>query len=210
MPDLPGYRKRLHAERALATTRYQERGGATGASGCNGRAGFWSTLFWRTPMESGAGTVLYETTLRPNPPMRPAVLFSVLLAVAAINLAFAALFLLHGAWPVTPFMGADVALLAWAFQASRKAARRREVVCLTRNLLRVERYLAPGQSARIEFNPYWVRVELKEPVESSTRLTLRSHGRAVQIGNFLPPPQKLSVARALRDALQRAREPSFR
>ncbi|HEY3779105.1 MAG TPA: DUF2244 domain-containing protein [Rhizomicrobium sp.] len=160
-------------------------------------------------METAAGTVLYRATLRPNPPMRFAALLAVLFVVAAIDLAFAAWFLLRGAWPITPFMGADVALLAWAFLASRRAARRYEEVCLTRNQLRIERHEPRGSSTPIEFNPYWVRVELEEPVETGAGVTLRSHGRAVQIGAFLAPPQKLSVAGALRAALQRAREPHF-
>jgi uncharacterized membrane protein len=160
-------------------------------------------------MQTATGTVLYRTTLRPNPPMKPAALLSVVFVVAAIDVAFAAWFLLRGAWPITPFMGADVALLAWAFCASRKAARRYEEVCLTRDQLRIERHQPRRSPTAIEFNPYWVRVELKEPVETGTGVTLRSHGRAVQIGKFLAPPQKLSVASALRAALQRARDPQF-
>ncbi|MGH6889724.1 MAG: DUF2244 domain-containing protein [Rhizomicrobium sp.] len=160
-------------------------------------------------MESATGAVLYRVTLRPNPPMSRAALLSVLFVVAAIDLAFAIWFLLRGAWPITPFMGADVALLAWAFFASRKAARRYEDVSLTTNRLRIERHEPRGPATPVEFNPYWVRVELKEPMETGTGVTLRSHGRAVQIGTFLAPPQKLSVASALRAALQRAREPRF-
>jgi uncharacterized membrane protein len=160
-------------------------------------------------MQSAAGTILYQATLRPNPPMRPAALLSVFFAVAAVDLAFAVWFLLRGAWPITPFMGVDVALLAWAFLASRRAARRYEEVRLTRSQLRIERHEPRASPTQIEFNPYWVRVELKEPVETGSGVTLRSHGRTVQIGKFLAAPQKLSVASALRAALQRAREPQF-
>lgn len=161
------------------------------------------------PMESTAGNVLYRATLRPNPPMRPALLLSVLCLVLVIDIGFAAFFLLRGAWPITPFMGADIALLAWAFSASCKAAQRYEDVCLTTNRLRIERFDPRRPVAPVEFNPYWVRVELTEPVETGAGVTLTSHGRKVQIGNFLAPPQKLSVASALRAALARAREPQF-
>jgi uncharacterized membrane protein len=160
-------------------------------------------------MDHTADTVLYRVTLRPNPPMSPAALLSVLFVVTAVDLAFAIGFLLRGAWPIMPFMGADVALLAWAFFASRKAARRYEDVCLTRNRLRIEHHEPRGTTTPVEFNPYWVRVELQEPVETGSGVTLRSHGRTVQIGKFLAPPQKLSVASALRAALQRARQPQF-
>jgi len=67
------------------------------------------------------------------------------------------------AWPVTPFFGADVALLAFAMNASVKAARRRERLILTS-----ERCLssasAPMASTRCEeLNPYWLRVDHEDP-----------------------------------------------
>ena len=160
-------------------------------------------------MSGVAGTILYQARLRPNPAMPCRVLLAVVCIVAAIDIGFATLFLLRGAWPITPFMGADIALFAWALFASRRAARRHEDVCLTPRVLSVERYVSGAQPSRIELNPYWVQVELREPVESGTSVVLRSHGRAVPIGNFLPPVQKRSVAQALRAALQRAREPQM-
>ena len=65
--------------------------------------------------------VFFDAVLRPNPPMSPRALLFVLLAVGVINFVFGISFMLHGAWPIMPFMGADVLLLAWAFRASRRA-----------------------------------------------------------------------------------------
>jgi len=153
-----------------------------------------------------AETLLFNATLRPNPPMSAAALKLVVAIVATINLAFATWFVTHGAWPITPFMGADIALLGWALHASRVAARRREEVCVTRSSLRVERFPPRGMPTHFEFNPYWVRVELEEPPRSANRLTLRSHGRVEQIGAFLPSAEKQSVAKALKAAVWKARE----
>jgi uncharacterized membrane protein len=153
-----------------------------------------------------ADTLLFNATLRPNPPMSAGALKLVLAVVAAINLSFASWFVAHGAWPVTPFMGADIALLAWAFHASRLAARRREELRVTQSCLRLERFPPRGSPTHVEFNPYWVRVELEEPQRSASRLTLRSHGRVEQIGTFLPPAERRSVAQALKAAIWKARE----
>jgi len=150
--------------------------------------------------------LLFNTTLRPNPPMSAGVLKLVLAVVASINLAFATWFVAHGAWPVTPFMGADVALLAWAFQASRRAASRREELRVTRSSLCLDRFPPGGSPTHVEFNPYWVRVELEELPQTASRLTLRSHGRVEQIGAFLPPGERRSVAQQLRAAIWKARE----
>lgn len=150
--------------------------------------------------------VIFDRVLRPNPPLPPAALKVILVLVAAVNFLFASFFVLRGAWPVTPFMGLDVALLAWAFRASVRASRRREHVTLTASSLVVERRPAQGRAVEIAFNPYWVRVDMADPPEPGSRLTLWSHGRAVQIGSFLAPADKLSLARALKAALRRARE----
>jgi len=150
--------------------------------------------------------ILLDEVLRPNPPMTPRALAFVLMAVAAMNLAFATYFVLRGAWPVTPFMGADVALLAWAFRASRIAARRHERVTLTPSSLHVLRQPAKGNATEVSLNPYWVRVHMDDPPEPWSQLTLRSHGNAYRIGAFLPPPERFSFAQILKDALARARD----
>ncbi len=144
--------------------------------------------------------VLLERVLRPSPPLAPRALLIVLALVAAVNLGFAATLALQGAWPVAPFLGADVALLAWAFRASQIAARREEHVTLTPSRLDIAR--RPGTS-HIVLNPYWVRVELLEP---DMRLTLWSHGKAVLLGTFLPPAERAGLAEALRSALWAARQ----
>jgi uncharacterized membrane protein len=158
----------------------------------------------------GLGTVseslIFNTTLRPNPPMGAAALKLVVAIVATINLAFGIWFISRGAWPITPFMGADVGFLGWALHASRVAARRREELRVTHSSLCLDRIPPRGNPTHVEFNPYWVRVELEEPPRSASRLTLRSHGREEQIGAFLPPAERRSVAQALRAAIWKARE----
>jgi uncharacterized membrane protein len=154
----------------------------------------------------GPGSLLLDATLRPSPPASASALTLVLAIVATINLVFAAGFLARGAWPVTPFMGLDVALLAWAFRASVRASRRHERVTLTPSSLVVERHPPSGPSSEIELNPYWVRVDIDDPPEHGSQLVLRSHGRAVLVGAFLPPQERFSFAQALKAALRQARE----
>ncbi len=113
--------------------------------------------------------------------------------------------MLRGAWPVMPFMGLDVVLLAWAFRASRRAARREEHVILTPSLLRVARRPPKGTPSEIVLNPYWVRVQMDEPAEHGSQLTLWSHGKGLILGAFLPPAERASFAQRLKSALGMAR-----
>jgi uncharacterized membrane protein len=157
-------------------------------------------------MSAVSDQVVFDATLRPNPPLSVPVLRAIVAVVAVINLAFAVTFILRGAWPVTPFMGADVALLAWAFRAVRIAARRHERVTLRPASLTVERHPARGAPSEVVFNPYWVRVDVEEPSNHWSRVILRSHGRSVQVGSFLAPHDRETFAGALKAALRRLRE----
>jgi uncharacterized membrane protein len=155
---------------------------------------------------SGGDPVLLDRTLRPSPPMPPAALRWVLVAVAGIYLVFALAFLLRGAWMVTPFMGLDVALLAWAFHASVRASRYYERVLLTLAKLTVERHPVKGPASEVALNPYWVRVDMADPPEPGSQLMLWSHGKGVRVGAFLAPDEKLALARTLKSALRRAKD----
>ena len=142
--------------------------------------------------------ILYATTLRPNPPLPPKVLRHILIGVVAFNLAFAAWFLAHGAWPVAPFLGLDVALLAWALRASSLATRKEEQLTLTRSAFRI---LRQPQRSETVLNPYWLAVDAARP----RGIGLRSHGKVTEIGRFLGPEACAALARDLKDALWRAR-----
>lgn len=154
-------------------------------------------------MDAAADIVLLDATLKPNPPMSKVALRLVIGAVAAVNLGFGLIFVLRGAWPVTPFMGADVMFLAWALNAMHIAAQAFERVRLTPALLSVLRHSARGRDTEVTLNPYWARVDVDDP---RNRLLIWSHGRAVHIGKFLPSAERLSFAKALNAALRRARE----
>ncbi len=148
---------------------------------------------------------LLDVVLRPAPPMSPRALSIVLGAVVAMNMAFAIYFVSRGAWPMMPFMGADIALLAWAFSASTRAARREEHVVLTPSLLAIAHKSPEGAVSEVNLNPYWVRVEIADPPEHGSQLTLWSHGKGVRVGSFLPPLERASFAERLKTALRIAR-----
>jgi len=150
--------------------------------------------------------IYFKAVLRPNPPLPPIVCLCLVVAVATVNITIALMFVFRGAWPVMPFMGADVLALAWAFLVSSRAAKRREELELRRSELRVDYYPARGQPRHVGLNPYWVRVELDEPLWGRSAIVLASHGKRLQIGSFLSPRDRATFAKALLSALDVARQ----
>lgn len=70
--------------------------------------------------------VFFDAVLEPNRPLSTRGQLMLLGFVALVSLVTGTLFALQGAWPVTPFFGADVALLALAMHISVRASKRRE------------------------------------------------------------------------------------
>ena len=149
--------------------------------------------------------VLFDAVLEPNRPLNAGARLLVLGGVAAISVGTALYFIAKGAWPVTPFLGADAALLAWAFFACARSSRRRERLLLTRENLTIERFWPNGRCVREDLNPYWLHVEHHDPERVGAELALVSRGRRWVIGQFLGAGERASLADALRAALGEAR-----
>ena len=150
--------------------------------------------------------VFFDAVLEPNRPLGAKGIALVLGSVAAFSFIAGIVFVLHGAWPVTPFLGADVALLAWAMRSSVRAAKRREHLILTQDALLIERIGVTGEAKREEINPYWLRVDHDDPDLLGSELALVSRGKRWVVGSFLGAEERASLAEALRKALREARE----
>jgi uncharacterized membrane protein len=147
----------------------------------------------------------WRATLTPHRSLSRQGFVAVMAAIIAVNLAGGIVFAAIGAWPVTGFMGLDVALVWWAFRANFAAARQAERIEITEHELVVE-HLAEGRACREHrFVRRWVRVELEEEHDRELigGLFLASRGIRTEIGRFLAPAERLELARELKSALAR-------
>lgn len=132
--------------------------------------------------------------------------FAVLMAaLCLINFAVGVAFWWLGAWPILLFCGLDVALIYVAFKSNYRAARAYEVVALSARSLTVTSVDADGGRQVFEFNPYWVRLDLREHHDGRAELELSHHGRRLVFGRCLTDDEKRDFAVALRAELARAR-----
>ena len=147
------------------------------------------------------GTLHFNALITPHRSLGRQGFLVVMGIVVGVNFLAGFLFALKGAWLVAPFCGLDVALVWWAFRANYRAARAHETVQLGENELIVRRVDQYGRATGYSFEPYWVRLDLKENPDETTELHLRSHGRDLEIASFLSVPERRDFA----DALSRAR-----
>ena len=155
------------------------------------------------PAETPA--VFYDAVLQPHRSLPPRGVVIFMLALAGLSFIVGLIFVLNGAWPVSPFFGVDVLLVYLAFRISYRRAKLREELRLTEKSLTVERVGIKGERSRWQFQPFWLRLVFEEKDEHTNRLVLASHGRSLVVGSFLGPAERRGVALGLKDALARWR-----
>jgi uncharacterized membrane protein len=127
--------------------------------------------------------------------------------VGATTLSIGALFALRGFWPVLPFAGLEVALLAWAVRASMRAGSVRETITIDQEWITVRRRGRAGEQSAV-FPRHWSRVKLHAPPTAlhPSRLMLESHGRACEVGRFLTEDERRSLATRLKQLVGNVNE----
>jgi uncharacterized membrane protein len=107
-----------------------------------------------------------------------------------------------GYWPILPFAGLEVGLLAWAFDAMRNRARDYEILTIDGDAVVLE-WRAGRRQGRRELNRPWVRVESGCAAPGrNCRICVRSHGCGTEVGLFLSDEGRLQLATALRSRLR--------
>ena len=97
-------------------------------------------------------------------------------------------------WGLLPFAMAAVAGIYWALQSNHRARRIEEVLTLDATTARLVRTDARGEVKAWEDNRYWTQVRKyarEGPVPHY--VTLRGHGREVEIGAFLSEEERIAL-----------------
>lgn len=149
--------------------------------------------------------VIFDALLTPHRSLGPRGFVILMAAICAISFTAGMVFFLAGAWPIVGFMGLDVLLIYLLFRANYRHGRRHEILELTRDRLTVRKVNHYGEERSFEFQPYWLRIKMDDPVRHESQLVLESHGRRLVIGSFLAPEERADLARALEKALAETR-----
>ena len=105
-----------------------------------------------------------------------------------------------GYWPILPFAGAEVALLAWALKTNMARRFEHEHIEVTESEVIVEcsHALRPGTARRIVFPRHWSRVKIRRPNSPPSSLVIESHGRCLEVGKFLTEEERRQLAARLK------------
>ena len=155
-----------------------------------------------THLQAAPGGRDFRLLIRPNCSlgMLAAWLMFGLFALVAVGIGTYMVML--GAWPVLPFLGLELALLAIAFVMLQKRARffdllvsEGDEVCVTKR---------DGKGDRKQrFHRYWMQVRVASgPFWYPSKLLVGSHGQFTEIGAELTEEDRLKTATQLRGLLR--------
>jgi uncharacterized membrane protein len=114
---------------------------------------------------------------------------------------------LKGFWPILPFAGLEMALLAWALKVSLERRFHSQTITVTHACVTIEsRERAANE--RVVFPRHWAQVKLRRPAASlhPSRLTIESHGRQCELGSFLTEEERRGLALRLQRLVGRVNE----
>jgi uncharacterized membrane protein len=148
--------------------------------------------------DTTAAATEHRIELAPNCSLTPVGARWFVGSLAAVTFLIAGFFASQGLWPVLPFAGIEIGLLAWAVHASLRRGSEREVITVSDASVVIERR-APNGSRRTVFPRHWARVTLRDPQAGRhlRRLTIESHGRACEVGRFLTDDERCHLAARL-------------
>lgn len=149
---------------------------------------------------------LFDMRLVPHRSLTPPG-FRILMGIFALICTASSIpFVIAGAWPVAGFMGADIAIIYFAFRANYRAARAYEDVVVTPLELSLAKVTSRGDRREYRFHPSWVQIRREDHEEYGLqRIALTSRGRSVEVASFLGPDAKADFAAQLTLALNEAR-----
>lgn len=127
--------------------------------------------------------------------------------IATVSFVAGMAFLLMGAWPVVGFFGLDVVLIWWAMKRNYRDAECRENICIGDEEITITRIKSRRPDQIRKLVRAWAKVRLEEDVERELigRLFLSSRKMVTEVGSFLAPDDRKSLAHALKGILSRPR-----
>ena len=115
------------------------------------------------------------------------------------------LFYSLGAWPVIGFLGIEIGLVWLVFRMNYNAGRNFEKIFITPEATTIEKVGWRGDKRHFNIQSPWVKASCIKGEGRSDKLILKYHSEQLEIGSFLPPKEKSSLADALNESFERMR-----
>ena len=142
----------------------------------------------------------YLITLSPNSSLTGIYRVIFLASISFICLGIATVFYFFGAYLILPFAGIEIAILLIAFYLSFRWSSRKELIYISQEVVKIEKGIHKAEYLWEEFRTF-TSFQIEKDANKSLRLSFRSKGYDVIVGDFLNEDDKNILINEIRNII---------
>ena len=142
----------------------------------------------------------YLITLSPNSSLTGIYRIIFLASISFICVGIATVFYFFGAYLILPFAGIEIAILLIAFYLSFKWSSRKELIYISQEVVKIEKGIHKAEYLWEEFRTF-TSFQIAKDANKSLRLSFRSKGDDVIVGDFLNEDDKNILINEIRNII---------
>ena len=142
----------------------------------------------------------YLITLSPNSSLTGVYRIIFLASISFICVGIATVFYFFGAYLILPFAGIEIAILLIAFYLSFKWSSRKELIYISQEVVKIEKGIHKAEYLWEEFRTF-TSFQIAKDANKSLRLSFRSKGDDVIVGDFLNEDDKNILINEIRNII---------
>ena len=142
----------------------------------------------------------YLITLSPNSSLTGIYRTIFLASISFICVGIASVFYFFGAYLILPFAGIEIAILLIAFYLSFKWSSRKELIYISQEVVKIEKGIHKAEYLWEEFRTF-TSFQIEKDANKSLRLSFRSKGDDVIVGDFLNEDDKNILINEIRNII---------
>ena len=142
----------------------------------------------------------YLITLSPNSSLTGIYRIIFLASISFICISIAVAFYFFGAYLILPFAGIEIAILLIAFYLSFKWSSRKELIYISQEIVKIEKGINKAEYLWEEFRTF-TSFQIEKDANKSLRLSFRSKGDDVIVGDFLNEDDKNILINEIRNII---------
>ena len=150
----------------------------------------------------------YLITLSPNSSLTGIYRIIFLASISFICVGIATVFYFFGAYLILPFAGIEIAILLIAFYISFKWSSRKELIYISQEVVKIEKGIHKAEYLWEEFRTF-TSFQIEKDANKSLRLSFRSKGDDVIVGNFLNEDDKNILINEIRNIIDELNNEAF-
>ena len=142
----------------------------------------------------------YLITLSPNSSLTGIYRIIFLASISFVCVGIATVFYFFGAYLILPFAGIEIAILLIAFYLSFKWSSRKELIYISQEVVKIEKGIHKAEYLWEEFRTF-TSFQIEKGANKSLRLSFRSKGDNVIVGDFLNEDDKNILINEIRNII---------